>query len=459
MGMQTAGSSDFRMIEGCDGVALHDFKQTGRGLKALRRFAKGEQILSAPSSILWTVSAACEEPHLGGILKGLSAGLSVDDTISVHLLFVKHSPKYEGGSSSLRRRHIELIPSMYSSSVTFEDEELELCRGSSVYELTVRLKDQIEDDYRSLLTGLFIIHPETFPLSRFTLKEYTWALLTVWSRAMDFQVPATNGSPPFSLRCIVPFVDMVNHSSDVIQCHIFDQASGCVKILSGGKVNKGDQIFINYGPVGNSRLLRLYGFVIPDNPNDSYDLVLSTHPLAPSFHQKVGLFVQANLTTDSSAAVATFPLSRSDPLPPALLQYLRIQRLSDEEIEAGVPSLAAVKVTTRNEREVLMALGDAFEGILAGFSPNLESLRKRLGAGEWKVGVNSWAAAVVSISEQTIITGALDRVKALLALTECAGCSQVVEGLKLCSKCKKVTYCKAECQKLHHKLHKKHCTV
>lgn len=35
------------------------------------------------------------------------------------------------------------------------------------------------------------------------------------------------------------------------------------------------QVFINYGPIPNNRLLRIYGFVIPGNPNDSYDLVLA----------------------------------------------------------------------------------------------------------------------------------------------------------------------------------------
>lgn len=41
------------------------------------------------------------------------------------------------------------------------------------------------------------------------------------------------------------------------------------------------QVFIYYGPVSNSRLLRLYGFVVPGNSNDNYDLVLATHPEAP----------------------------------------------------------------------------------------------------------------------------------------------------------------------------------
>ncbi len=87
------------------------------------------------------------------------------------------------------------------------------------------------------------------------------------------------------------------------------------------------QAFIYYGPVPNSRLLRLYGFVMPDNPNDSYDLVLTTHPTAPFFEQKHKLWVSAGLDSTS-----TISLTLTDPLPKNVLRYLRIQRLNESDL-------------------------------------------------------------------------------------------------------------------------------
>lgn len=41
------------------------------------------------------------------------------------------------------------------------------------------------------------------------------------------------------------------------------------------------QVFINYSPLPNNRLLRLYSFVLSSNPNDSYNIVLLTHSTTP----------------------------------------------------------------------------------------------------------------------------------------------------------------------------------
>lgn len=80
------------------------------------------------------------------------------------------------------------------------------------------------------------------------------------------------------------------------------------------------QVFINYGPLPNNRLLRLYGFVLSSNPNDSYDIVLSTHPTAPFWEQKQKLWISAGL--DSTCTIS---LTLTDPLPKTVLRYLRIQ--------------------------------------------------------------------------------------------------------------------------------------
>ncbi len=63
------------------------------------------------------------------------------------------------------------------------------------------------------------------------------------------------------------------------------------------------QVFINYGPLPNNRLLRLYGFVLSSNPNDSYDIVLSTHPTAPFWEQKQKLWISAGL--DSTCTISS----------------------------------------------------------------------------------------------------------------------------------------------------------
>ncbi len=45
-----------------------------------------------------------------------------------------------------------------------------------------------------------------------------------------------------SIRLLAPFADMLNHSSDVGQCHIYDPLSGNLSVLAGKTYEPGDQV-------------------------------------------------------------------------------------------------------------------------------------------------------------------------------------------------------------------------
>ena len=54
---------------------------------------------------------------------------------------------------------------------------------------------------------------------------------------MDFQLPDGD-----SIRLMAPFADMLNHSSEVKQCHAYDALSGNISILAGKNYEPGDQV-------------------------------------------------------------------------------------------------------------------------------------------------------------------------------------------------------------------------
>uniref|UniRef100_U9SLF9 SET domain-containing protein n=1 Tax=Rhizophagus irregularis (strain DAOM 181602 / DAOM 197198 / MUCL 43194) TaxID=747089 RepID=U9SLF9_RHIID len=406
--------------EGLSWLQLEDFPDTGRGVKTLRPLKSGDIVLTIPGSFLWTVDAAFDDPILGPIISSVKPPLSVEDTLAVFLLFIKSRiERYEG-----RQAHVKLLPTSYTTSVCFTDEELEICSGSSLYHITKQLKQQIRDDYLQLLNNLFSKHPDLFPLEKFTQNDYMWALCAIWSRGMDFQLPGKQ------FRCIAPFADMLNHSPDVQLCHTYNPQSDSLQILAGKDYTIGEQVFINYGSVPNNRLLRLYGFVLPNNPYDTYDLVLTTHPLAPLYAQKVTLLESAGLQVN-----ATFPLTLSDPLPLDVLRYLRIQRLSSSEISTVEAKRGARNiVSARNEAEILKALIEACESLLDGFSVPLEKLEANIASSVYQKSDNKWAAAHVSIGEQKIIKMTLQKTRELLALVICAQCGKANENNKRCGR-------------------------
>ena len=228
------------------------------------------------------------------------------------------------------------------------------------------------------------------------------------------------------------------------------------------------QVFINYGPLPNNRLLRLYGFVLSSNPNDSYDLVLSTQPTAPFWEQKQKLWILAGL--DSTCTIS---LTLTDPLPKNVLRYLRIQRLDESDLSVIQVDATDGIINASNEVEVLQFLGDSLCRLLENFGNQLEILEEQLAASVHPPGGNAWAAAHVSLGEQRVLRSARKRAEDLLAAAEsgrgrrgdlpslarCANCDNVSGPLMLCGRCKAVSYCTRTCQVAHHKEHKVVCRV
>lgn len=54
---------------------------------------------------------------------------------------------------------------------------------------------------------------------------------------MDFKLPDGD-----SIRLLAPFADMLNHSSEVEQCHTYDILSGNLSVLAGKSYEPRDQV-------------------------------------------------------------------------------------------------------------------------------------------------------------------------------------------------------------------------
>lgn len=205
-------------------------------------------------------------------------------------------------------------------------------------------------------------------------------------------------------------------------------------------------MFINYGKIANNRLLRLYGFALDSNPNDEYELVLSTSIGSPNFVEKAMLLKQNNL--DSTVNI---PMTIQDPLPSAILQYLRIQRASEEELE--MIETAMKPITIRNELEITNALIEALQLILAGYRYKTEELENLIHT----LKAPARHAAIVSLGEQRILLKSLQQAQIHYNCLNCQQCNTKQLGNKKCGKCLLVAYCSRECQVADWKTHKVKC--
>ena len=152
---------------GLNDLELADFQVTGRGIRSLRDYKEGETVLTIPSGILWTVEHAYADPLLGSALRSAQPPLTVEDTLATYILFVRsRKSEYNG-----LRSHVTALPTSYSSSIFFAENDLEVCAGTSLYTITKQLKRQIEEDYARLVARIFGQHRDLFPLDKFTIED------------------------------------------------------------------------------------------------------------------------------------------------------------------------------------------------------------------------------------------------------------------------------------------------
>ncbi|KAJ3127200.1 hypothetical protein HK098_006652 [Nowakowskiella sp. JEL0407] len=386
-------------------VSIFTFPVTGRGLKAEKPLKKGDPILRIPPNLLWSVENAFKHQKLGPVLKKYT--LIDDDILAIFLLYIKaHGKNSNSAPDRGRYNHIVAFPETYTSSYYFTDEELTYCAGTEVHVLTPRVREQIREDFAKLYQIVFSADPNMFPPNVFNVEQYAWAIFSVYSRCMDFQI-----TPTKNVRVLVPFVDMFNHSPDVETCHMMD-GKGHIVVTASQNYAAGDEVFISYGKFSNSKMLRLYGFVIWPTIHNSVSLVIGTPEIAEFYTQKVSLFNKCGLPVEFTAE-----LNLADPLPNKVLQYLRIQRLDATEVVKAIAenSTLAEKISDENEREVLESLQAAVRHSIAMFTYSESEYVELIDHGLEKYS-NKWMAAVVGLGELQIWKKTLEKIETLISV-------------------------------------------
>ncbi|CAI5728056.1 unnamed protein product [Hyaloperonospora brassicae] len=390
-----------------------------------------------------------------------------DDQLAVALLY----EKFVCGTRSKWAKHIELLPETYYNALYFEPEDLEALEGSNLSGFAQQLKVQVVHDYRrlkeSVLPDLYDSIAEAINCDTdvfhewFSLDNYKWALSTIWSRFVSLRLDAASvlvedhdglsGIDTISMenkedgsklmttqtfKAMVPVFDMLNHDPEAEMSHVFDVASQRFKLVSHQHWNAGAQMFINYGPLSNHKLLSLYGFVILGNPFDAVEMWLPMHrPSTKFFEAKEQLLLANGL----DHATNTFELvaEESNDL---LLIAARIQEIdcdTPEEFEVlAQKALDGEMVSLANEQEALTRLVYTLEKMLEAFPTSIEEDDRLLESWEKDLTTQGddaqsdrrnhlWMAVAARQSDKYILTENINMLKwKLLDILAKARCDQ-----------------------------------
>lgn len=202
------------------------------------------------------------------------------------------------------------------------------------------------------------------------METFKWSFGILFSRLV--RLPSMEGKV-----ALVPWADMLNHSSEVETFLDYDKSSQGIVFTTDRSYQPGEQVFISYGKKSNGELLLSYGFVPKDgtNPNDSVDLPMSLNKSDKCYKEKLQALRKHGLST-----AQRFPLQITGwPLELMAYAYLVVSppNMSQhfEEMAAAASSKTTIKKDIRFqeiEEQALQFTLDCCESSISKYNKFLE---------------------------------------------------------------------------------------
>ncbi|DAZ99740.1 TPA: hypothetical protein N0F65_003527 [Lagenidium giganteum] len=335
-----------------------------------------------------------------------------DDQLAIALLY----EKFVAREQSKWFPHITVLPRTYHNIMYFTKQQVDMLQGSNLFFIAEQIHDKVKSDYLALrqkvlrdVATMAVQHGETPEAVEhyFSFENYVWALSTVWSRFVSLNILGeddeleNDAAEPIavdatgkkkkkkkksrskrhvspeeramtSLKAMVPVFDMLNHDPAAQMQHYYDIEANAFVLVSNQHWQAGAQLFVNYGPLSNHKLLALYGFVLPNNPFDAIDVWVPMDEATTKLYDLKAHVLEINgidhLTTPFELTI--------DHVNELLLIIVRLQEISTtsktEFEEAAARALDGEIVHGTNENFTLLRLIYTFEQLLAHFPTTCE---------------------------------------------------------------------------------------
>ncbi|GMG98759.1 hypothetical protein Nepgr_000599 [Nepenthes gracilis] len=336
-----------------------------RGLVALKNIRKGEKLLFVPPSLVIMADSEWSCPEAGEVLKRNS----VPDwpLLAVYLLSeasLLRSSKWSNYISALPRQPYSLLYWTRSEL----DRYLE---ASQIRERAIERSDDVIGTYNDLKLRIFSKHPDLFPEEVFNMETFRWSFGILFSRLV--RLPSMDGKV-----ALVPWADMLNHSSEVETYLDYDKSSKGVVFTTDRVYQPREQVFISYGKKSNGELLLSYGFVPKEgtNPFDSVELSMSLQKSDKCYKEKL-----ASLRKHGLSGSQCFPVQITGwPMELMAYAYLVVSPPSMEQQFEEMAAAASNKTTAKKdiryqdlEEQALQFILDSCESSISKYTKFLQA--------------------------------------------------------------------------------------
>lgn len=291
---------EFRYSEKC-GQSL--------GCFALKSYSVGEVIFSIPQSCIFNYDPLLSTPLAQFVQSTLQKHGLIDSKeflYWIHMIAERESfgcGIVSNGMKSNLQVYFQSLSKVSPSLLNWDPNLLSTLQGSNLGKSITDLKELLVD-YSKLIEQIHEFEPEEstkfLPKNIFTYDSLLWAAGHYLSRRypesfgtkndeneikLSFSDMDTSSSNQLSMLgnvgSLVPLLDILNHNHERewIKFSVKDYK---LQIICNYPIQKGQEIYSNYGCLSNGQLLLAFGYSLEDNPHDEYLLKLKI-PNKPFF--------------------------------------------------------------------------------------------------------------------------------------------------------------------------------
>ena len=230
-------------------LQVHDFPETGRGLRTTRDRAPSEVLMQVMDAV--TADTILQRyPRIGqaaGDAASSGSPLTDEQVLALGLLELRLEKDAYALTLPTHQYSVLTLPESLQSC-------LPRCYGESV--------DASKECTRQLYENVSRFMAPPLP----PLEDFLWAFGTVRSRSISAEELPENPLLTGPLRrMMLPGFDILNHNDGVTASLELVVGSSTWQLTTQESYKAGDQVFLNYGGRDNVKFLFTYGFCYPSN--------------------------------------------------------------------------------------------------------------------------------------------------------------------------------------------------
>lgn len=299
------------------GASVAEFQGYDLGLKAERDYKENELILRIPKELIFSTCTAA--PELAALQNDPMIQHMPPVALAIALLIERHK------ENSKWKAYLDILPTSYTTILYMTTSDMSELKGSPMFEASLKLCRNIARQY-TYFNRLFQDNDNAVSAvlrDVFTYEGYRWAVSTVMTR--QNLIPSEDGSR--MIYALIPMWDICNHENGRITTSFNETVDYC-DCFALRDFQKGEQIFISYGPRTNSEFFLYSGFVYMDNNQDGFKLRLGISKYDALQKERIELLSKLNLPSVSEFLLT----SGTEPISAPLLAFLRVVNMRQQEL-------------------------------------------------------------------------------------------------------------------------------